>query len=232
MDPELRHMLGRHREQLLRRALALAVSRSTLDELVSRPIHERLDDLELLFEAAGGDDPGQRQPLDLQAELAHQLDRHRHSGEPFAVAVVASGTARIGRIEPGTDARRPVGPDARAWRQALCDCAAPGDIVIDAGDGATAIVLPDHDGREGLLVADRLCRAAWRSLGEQGPIAGLGVAGFPEDGSSPYEILAAAYDALWRRAEFDDAVPEPASLPVLVGDEEGEPAPVHPLRPR
>ena len=47
MEPELRTMLGRHREELLRRALALAVRRSTLDELVERPLGERLEELEL-----------------------------------------------------------------------------------------------------------------------------------------------------------------------------------------
>jgi hypothetical protein len=31
MEPELQSMLGRHREELLRRALTLAISRSTLE---------------------------------------------------------------------------------------------------------------------------------------------------------------------------------------------------------
>ena len=48
-------MLDSHREELLRRALALAVSRSSLDELAERPLATRLDELELLFEAAAAD---------------------------------------------------------------------------------------------------------------------------------------------------------------------------------
>lgn len=242
MDPELRRMLGRHREELLRRALSLAVTRSSLDDLVRRPPHERLEDLELLFEAASGgpvEPAGRRRTLDLQAELAQQLDDHRLDGRPFSVAVIAAGTARIGRIEPDSPRERPTGPDARAWRQALHDCAAPGDLVIDAGDGATAVILPDHSASEGTIVADRLRRSAWRSLGEEGPLAGVGVATFPDDGVSPYEILAAAYDALWRQADFGVAVPEPRVLPELAfaraddgsAETERPPAPVHPLRP-
>ena len=74
--------------------------------------------------------------------------------------------------------------------------------MIDAGDGATAVVFPDHDAREARIAAERLCRAAWRTLGEQGPLAGRGVATYPDDGSSGTEIVAAAYDALWRQADF------------------------------
>ena len=74
--------------------------------------------------------------------------------------------------------------------------------MIDAGDGASAVVFPDHDAREARIAAERLCRAAWRTLGEQGPLAGSGVATYPEDGSSGTEIVAAAYDALWRQADF------------------------------
>jgi hypothetical protein len=229
MDPELRSLLGRHRDELLRRALALAVTRGTLEDLVRRPLHERLEDLELLFEAAAGGgrvSAGAREPLGLQAELAHQLDEHRREERPFSVAVVAAGVAHIGRITPESEAGRTPGPDAAAWRRALEDCAAPGDVVIDAGDGATVVVLPDHEGREAAIASDRLRRAAWRLLGEQGPLAGMGVASFPADGVSPYEILAAAYDALWRRADF--GVVEP--LPSLDQDGDRAPAPVQPLR--
>src|SRR5919108_395933 len=127
MEPELRTMLGRHREELLRRALALAVTRSSLEELAERPLGDRLDELELLFEAA-----------------------------------------------------------------------AP----------------------------ELLCRAAWRVLGERGPMAGAGVATYPEDGSSGTEIVAAAYDALWRNADIGGEAGDDAGA----GDDR-PPAPVHPLRP-
>lgn len=236
MDPELRSMLARHREELLRRALALAVSRTTLDDLAARPLGDRLEDLELLFEAASGtgyaeDDPRSRRPLDLQAELEFQVEEHSREGRPFSVAVVATGPARIGRLDPATEPPRS-GPSGREWGQALRDMATDADIVIDAGDGATAVILPDHDGREARMASERLCRSAWRLLGEQGPLAAAGVATYPDDGSSGYEVLAAAYDGLWRQAEFEDSVDEPVPAPAEAPeDDERPPAPVHPLRP-
>jgi len=233
MEPELRSMLGRHREELLRRALALAISRSTLEELVERPLDQRLDELELLFEAAApetGESGRAARVRDLRSELDHQLAEHSGDGRIFSVAVIAAGRARIARLGPGAQDRRPAGPDARAWANALRECAAPDDVVIDAGDGSSAVVFPDHDAREARIAAERLCRAAWRALGEQGPLPGTGVATYPEDGSSGTEIVAAAYDALWRQADF---------IAESQGDEdsgdappdERPPAPVHPLRP-
>jgi hypothetical protein len=231
MEPELRTMLSRHREELLRRALALAVSRASLEELAERPLGERLDELELLFEAAAAG-PGERaertvRGRDLQMELDHQIDVHARDRRPFSVAVVIAGRARVARLGQGAADRRPPGPDARAWANALRECSAPTDVVVDAGDGATAIVLPDHDTREARIAVDRLCRAAWRVLGEQGPLAGAGVAGYPDDGGSATELLAAAYDALWHQADF--ASPQDAVAEARPDDR--PPAPVHPLRP-
>ena len=230
MEPELRSMLGRHREELLRRALTLAISRSTLEELVERPLDQRLDELELLFEAAGPDAGGQSGRVagvrDLRSELDHQLSEHQRENRIFSVAVIAAGRARIARLGQGAQDRRPEGPDARAWAAALRECAAPEDVVIDAGDGACAVVLPDHDAREARVAAERLCRAAWRILGEHGPMAGAGVATYPEDGSSGTEILAAAYDALWRLADFGVEAQDDGG-----GEDEREDASVHPLRP-
>jgi hypothetical protein len=234
MEPEVTTMLGRHREELLRRALKLAISRATLEELVERPLADRLDELELLFEAAAagpGEQPRSTRNRDLQAELDHQLDEHRLSGRIFSVAVIIAGRARIARLGQGVADRRQSGPDGRAWANALRECAAPEDVVIDAGDGASAVVFPDHNAPEGRIAAQRLCRAAWRALGEQGPLADAGVATFPEDGSSGTEIVAAAYDALWRQADFegDEAAPERVEEPP---PEDDRPiAPVHPLRP-
>ena len=232
MDPELRSMLARHREELLRRALALAVSRASLDELSERPLGDRLDDLELLFEAAGGNPALQgRRPLDLQAELEHQVEAHRAEGRKFSVAIITAGPARIGRLDHEAAPRRSAAPDGRAWAEALRECATPADVVVDAGDGATAVVLPDHGPREARMATERLTRSAWRLLGEQGPLAGAGVATYPDDGSSGYEVLAAAYDGLWRQADLA-ASGEPAEpvdeAPV---EDERPPAPVHPLRP-
>jgi hypothetical protein len=235
MEPELRSMLGRHREELLRRALALAISRSTLDELVERPLDQRLDELELLFEAAatpdhpaGGDRTARNR--DLRSELNHQLEEHRREGRIFSVAVVTAGRARVARLGQGPEDRRPAGPDGRAWANALRECAAPTDVVIDAGDGACAIVFPDHDAREARIAADRLCRAAWRVLGGKGPLAGAGVATYPDDGSSGTEIVAAAYDALWRQADFAGEG-EQAEAAGDTPPDDRPPAPVHPLRP-
>ena len=225
-------MLGEHREELLRRALALAVSRSSLAELVERPLADRLDELELVFEAASAPDrgaaPRAQRDRTLRSELDHQLDQHRRDGGTFSVAVIAAGRARIARLGPEPEERRPTGPDGRAWAHALRECAAPTDVVIDAGDGASAVVLPDHDAREARIAAERLCRAAWRALGEQGVLARAGIATFPDDGSSGTEIVAAAYDALWRQADFAEQADQEA------GDhppDERPPAPVHPLRP-
>jgi hypothetical protein len=230
MEPELRSMLGRHREELLRRALALAISRSTLEELVDRPLDQRLDELELLFEAAspesGGESGRVTRSRDLRSELNHQLTEHERENRIFSVAVVTAGRARIARLGEGVQDRRPDGPDARAWANALRDCAAPQDVVIDAGDGACAVVFPDHDGREARVAAERLIRAAWRILGEHGPLANAGVATYPEEGSSGTEILAAAYDALWRLADFGSEAHDDGG-----GDDERERASVHPLRP-
>jgi len=234
MEPELRTMLGRHREELLRRALALAVSRSSLEELAERPLGDRLDELELLFEAASAEPNGEqgraRRSRDLRAELDHQLGEHHREGRIFSVAVIAAGRARVARLGQGAQDRRPAGPDGRAWTNALRECATPTDVVIDAGDGASAVVFPDHDAREARIAAERLCRAAWRVLGEQGPLAGVGIASYPDDGSSGTEIVAAAYDALWRQADFNGeaaAAAEDADGP----PDERPPAPVHPLRP-
>jgi hypothetical protein len=233
VEPELRTMLGRHREELLRRALSLAVSRASLDELAERPLAARLDELELVFEAAaaGGERSSAARARDLQSELDHQLDEHRLHGHTFSVAVIAAGRARVARLgkNPAAD-RRPPGPDGRAWTNALRECAAPSDVVIDAGDGASAVVFPEHDAREARIAAERLCQAAWRTLGEQGPLAGVGVATYPDDGSSGTEIVAAAYDALWRQADFEDAPPA-AEPPEEPPRHEHPPASVHPLRP-
>ena len=232
MEPELRTMLGRHREELLRRALVLAVRRASLEELVDRPLGERLDELELLFEAAAPERPGDARRVrghDLQDELNERLAVHGESGRVFSVAVVAAGRARVARLGQGSDDRRPSGPDSRAWAHALRECAAPEDVVIDAGDGATAVIFPDHDAREARVAIGRLCRSAWRVLGERGPLAAAGVAGFPEDGSSATEILAAAYDALWRLGDVEAT----AAVEEAKADEDagGGPASVHPLRP-
>ena len=232
MEQEVRTLLGRHREELLRRALALAVRRASLEELTARPLGARLDELELLFEAAAADGGAStlREPghVDLQSELHQQLDTHRHSGRVFSVAVMAAGTMRVARIGQGATERRPPGPDTRAWTNALRECAAPSDVVVDAGDGATAVVLPDHDAREARVAVDRLCQAAWRLLGGEGPLAVAGIATFPDDGSSATEILAGAYDALWRRG--DTGAEEEAGRDDPTAGE-GPPAPVHPLRP-
>jgi len=230
MEPELRTMLGRHREELLRRALALAVSRSSLAELAERPLGDRLDELELLFEAAAPElahESGRAaRNRDLRSELDHQLAEHERDGRIFSVAVIAAGRPRIARLGQGARDRRQAGPDARAWAHALRECAAPTDVVIDAGDGVSAVVFPDHDAREARIAAERLCRASWRALGERGPLAGAGISTYPEDGSSGTEIVAAAYDALWRNADFEAEIQDDEGA-----DDDRPPAPVHPLRP-
>ena len=185
-----------------------------------------------MFEATADPDPESARAArnrDLRSELDHQLAEHRAEGRIFSVAVIVAGRARIARLGPGAQDRRSAGPDGRAWTNALRECAAPTDVVIDAGDGSSAVVFPDHDAREARIAAERLCRAAWRTLGEQGPLADSGVATYPDDGSSGTEIVAAAYDALWRQADFvgNDQM-EGAEEPP---PDDRPPAPVHPLRP-
>jgi hypothetical protein len=110
MEPELRTMLSRHRDELLRRALALAVRRASLDELAERPLGARLDELELLFEAAAAGRPGQvdrgERRRDLQLELEHQIAVHAEGGRPFSVAIVTAGRARVARLGGGAGPRR------------------------------------------------------------------------------------------------------------------------------
>ena len=81
------------------------------------------------------------------------------------------------------------------------------------------------------MAIERLARSAWRALGEEGPLAGAGIATYPDDGSSGYEILAAAYDALWRQADFDTSAQQPEAAPEPPIEDERPVAPVHPLRP-
>ena len=113
MEPELRSMLGRHREELLRRALALAISRSTLEDSSSAaraaprragaPVRGGLARRRRTVRAGA-------RSRDLRSRLDHQLAEHQREGRIFSVAVVAAGRARIARLGQGAQDRRPEVP--------------------------------------------------------------------------------------------------------------------------
>jgi hypothetical protein len=235
-DPELCSLLARNRDRLVRRWLALVVERSSLDQLAERSLGERLGELELLFEAAAPSAPltparEQAPPpspeharLGLRAELDHQLDAQRESGLPFAVAILApgpgDGSAAGAMGNPGSS------PSEERWLTAVCAVAGDGELVLDAGDGNTAIVILGRDPAEARAVAERLRVAAWRELDWRGRLAGLGLAVCPDDGHSARELMAAAYEQLVQRDRIGDVrIGEPQHEP------ERGPASVTPLRP-
>ena len=191
-DGELAGLLERNRDALLRRWLTLVVERSSLEELAAEPLARRMEDLDLLLEAAGakGRPRARPRPVEqrgdgLRGELDLQVDAHGRSGQPFSIAILAAPT--------GT-----AGADPAAWSTALRETAADGTTVLDAGDGATALVLPGHAGPGARHAVDRVRVAAWEVLGGEGGLADAGIATCPGDGTSSHELLAAAHERLGR----------------------------------
>jgi GGDEF domain-containing protein len=234
LEPELGPLLARNRERLVRRWLELVVERSSLDELATRPLAERLGELELLFEAASASHPAQRdrrrsdEPLPdtpaharqrLRDVLERELAEHRRSGLPFSLAVLAAGP---GRSEAGDLAS--AGPGEQEWARALAAVAREGELVMDAGDGNTAVVLPGLAGVEARAAGERLRVDAWRELAWRGRVAGLGLAECPDHGASAHELLAVAYDRLVERGRISD-------VRASRREPEHGPRPLGPVRP-
>jgi len=209
--------LTRNREPLLRRWLSLIVERASLDELAERPLGERIKDLDLLLEAASGSD--QEAPTALRTrgdslwdELERQVDAHRRLGSSFALAIVAvngGGAGIDGAATPNGDdfiadddwpptaSAIPI-PGPSDWAVALRQAATADDVVVDAGDGATALVLPGAGTADARLAADRLRVSAWKLLGGRGRLADVGLASCPEDGAIADELVTVARERLRR----------------------------------
>jgi hypothetical protein len=185
------------REQLLKRWLQLMVERSSLEQLSSRPISERLKELELLLDAAGdagveisGGPPAASEerrpgfePGTLAAELDRLLAEQRATGTPFSLVLVGGG---------------------RDWYDALAPVAGT-DCVFKAAEGTSAVVLSGLAGPNARAAVDRLRASAWRELGADGRLPEVGLATCPADGGSAGELMAAAQWRLMRRALGDES---------------------------
>lgn len=206
------------RESLARRWLGLLVERSSLEELAVRPLGRRLEDFDLMLEAlALADDSspvtastspapptsGAQPPLSLREQLDRVL---AESAPPVALAL-------LGLRPPARGAPRPVAsPVTRAWRMALAGLAAEGQILLDAGDGASALLLPGMSAREGAEAAERITAAAWEVLGRPAGRLSAGVVAYPEDGAGAADLLATAHV----RLAVDD-LPDPVGVPPADG---------------
>ena len=202
-------MLLKHRDAVLRRWLGMEVERASVGQLAERPLSERLRELEDLFDAAvmelraAGPDAG----LELREALERSVERHRTLGLPFTVTLLAS---------PSEDRER--------WLEALSRSGEEGTIVLDAGDGLTAAILPGVRPREADVAVDRLRAHAWSAAGCQGRLPAAGRASCPDDGDSPDALLGVARQRLRRMADA-------ARLDRSRFDRQGTPASVTPLYP-
>jgi hypothetical protein len=187
------------REELLKRWLRLMVERSSLEELSSRPLNERIKELDLLLEAAGeagieiarGKEavtPPERVAAPapagnggLAGELGQRLAEHRTSGAAFSVALLAGN---------------------EDWRHSL-GRAADGETVFEGPRGTIALVLPGLAGGDARAAVDRLRVAAWRELGSEGRLAEVSVASCPADGESAEALLGVAQSGLERLTSQD-----------------------------
>jgi hypothetical protein len=236
------------REALLRRALALAVERSPLDDLARRPLGERLRDFDLVLEAAALEAGGEQRVASGRDALEAALDPLVAAGAPVAIGLLVA----------------PPEAEAEAWARALAAAAAPDELVRRLGRGHVAAILRSGSAGEARDAVDRLRATAWAELGGRGPLPDAGVAAFPEDGRDARALIDAARgrlggpvarpsgadepaptseprrgagdadrEAALRRAlaRWEDGAEAPAAPPP--GPEGGlPPAPVRPLHPR
>jgi hypothetical protein len=225
LDAELAGLLERNRDELLRRWLTLVVERSSLEELAAAPLSRRIEELDLLLEAAGAapggvTDDGEPSRDGLRGELDRQLEAHRRSEQPFSIAILATpaGAERA---------------DQDAWSAALREAVGELGSVHDSGGGATAIVLPGHGGPGARQAVDLMRVKAWDVLSCEGSLVDAGIATCPDDGATTHELLAAAHERLGRVPE-PEADPQPGRgrLARLIEAQTGESvAAVMPIRP-
>lgn len=225
----------------MRRWLAMLVERSSLAELGERPLGARMSDARLLLEALDPAAPAAAAaaaaPPDggLLGRIDALLETHRLTGEPFALALVAtagdsppaSGPRPLGDADPPTVRRfgrqaPPPGPTYERWATALEEAAGEAELVLAAGDGTTAVVLPATSAGGARAAVDRLRVSAWRLIGEEGRLAEAGLACCPDDGTSAHDLLAAAEERLDHAAgrrgdpvEAPEALREATALRVL-----------------
>ena len=200
-------------EALIRRWLGMVIERSSLEELAERPLGHRIQDARTLLEAMGAEAPPSPIAVrrgGLRDEIDAQLERHRRTGEPFAVALIAAerevpgldhsaegdeAEASTGRFRrKGGEAAG--GPSSERWMETLERTSGERELVLPAGHGATAVVLPGATVESARAIVDRLRVAAWRLLDEEGPLADAGVAACPDDGQAAHELLAVAEERL------------------------------------
>lgn len=212
-------------EAAVRGWLKLVIERSTLEELGQRPLGPRIEDARLLLESVGARQPPESVAArrgGLREEIDRQLAAHRATGEPFAVGLLALEAAVPERpspppsADPAEPARRfrrgdQEDPSAAAtperWADALERASGERELVLAAGHGATAVVLPGATAESARATIDRLRVAAWRLLDQRGPLVDAGVAACPEDGASAHDLLASAEERL------DQAAGRPRELP-------------------
>ncbi|HKR99442.1 MAG TPA: hypothetical protein VJU79_08000, partial [Candidatus Dormibacteraeota bacterium] len=159
---------------MLRRWLGMEVERSSVGDLAQRPLSERLRELEELFDAAVHElaAAGPENAGALRGAIDRELERERSVGMPFTIALLST---------PDDDQQR--------WLDALRRSAEDGAVVLDGGDGLTAVVLPGIRAREADVTVDRLRAQAWSSTGCQGRLPAAGRASCPDDGHSADALL-------------------------------------------
>jgi hypothetical protein len=190
----------------------MEVERSSVGELAERPLSERLRELEELFDAAvlelrdGDGGAGGGRAIGLRDALEQAIERQRALGMPFTLALLAA-------------------PDDNRdeWRDALARTAEDGTLVLDAGEGLTAAILPGVRPREADVAVDRLRAHAWSAAGCHGRLPAAGRVSCPGDADSADALLSLAHERLLRLSD--------ASLDRSRFERERRPAPVTPLYP-
>jgi hypothetical protein len=185
--PDPGSALARKRDAVLRRWLGMEVERSSVGDLVERPLSERLRELEELFDAAvrelraSVEEPPleERRGQQLYEELAHAIERYEAIGVPFTLALLAAPNG-----------------DAGSWLAALTEAAEEGTRVLDAGEGVAAVILSGVKLGEADAAVDRLRALAWSATGCHGRLPGAGRAACPEDGTLPDQLVSAARERL------------------------------------
>lgn len=210
--PELGAWLEENREPLIRRWLELVVERSTLEQLASRPLAERVQELDLLLEAARASESGESTAVaaggvDELDVIGAALVAQASTGAPFALALIAPPDGGIERGE---------------WIAATIQSARRDERVTAAPGGLVAVVIPVDDPGRARNEADRLRAGAWQLLGGACALPDVGVAMHPADAADAAGLFAAARSRLPREPDVADE---------RIGGDDRPPADVTPLYP-